>query len=238
MPGKPMRYSDRLPLLVAIISTVIAEASVAQLTSLPVYQRPVRQPWPTYFVSVDYGIGAKDLSSSSVLAARLSVEGDRLRGGVGAGIMMVEDADNELTIGGNLAYGLLDPNVNLIVVDVQAGLGTVGGDLSSAGAGSARRWDVPIGVAVGVAGFTPFDFLSMFEPWVSVRGHVRNSRFETLEESAMRGGYGLSAGLYLVFPGTPAIGLHGAFDWLRIRDPLVESWRHEIAWGFGGHIGL
>lgn len=230
-------HCRRLPALLALLVITLSDGAVGQLLSLPVYQRPVREPWPTYFISFDYGVSTKGLSDLEILAARVSVEGDRVRLGLAGGILMAEPDDDEAALGANFAYGLRDPNFNIILVDVQGGIGTVRREIGSDPASALRQWDFPVGVGVGVAGLTPFNFISNVEPWVAARGHLRNYSFDDDGLGSLwRGGFGLAGGLYLVFP--PGVGLQAAFDWLRTRAPLSSRWRSEITWGFGAHLGI
>lgn len=231
------RHRPRLCLAIAaVLLATSAEGASAQFLGQPVSHRPSRDPWPAFYVNVDYSIGHKEISDLQVLTGRFSVEGDRWRFGLGAGAVFADSADTEAVFGSSVAYGFLDQNFNVVGLDAQAGVGTARRHIGEGGTVSLRQWDFPLGAAVGISGRTPFNLT--IEPWFGVRGHFRNSSFDENSGggSDWRGGIGTSLGLYVTFG--PGVGVQLAFDRLWIRDPSEPRWQDEISWGFGGHVGF
>lgn len=233
--GVPWSGRFCLPLAVLLVATT-AEAASAQFIGQPILHRPSRDPWPSFYVNLDYGIGRKELSDLQTLTGRLSVEGDRWRFLIGGGAVFADDADTEAVFAGSVAYGFLDQNFNVIGLDAQLGAGTARRHVGDGGAVSLRQWDFPLGAAVGISGRTPFDVT--VEPWLGLRSHLRAS---SLDEdsgggSEWRGGFGTSMGVYVTLGS--GLGVQVAFDRLWIRDPSEPRWQDEIAWGFGAHLAF
>ena len=153
------RPGARLVIILAAIGFLPGDAA-AQLASLPAYFRPVHDPYPVWSVYADYGIGFSDISDFQMVAGRVTPEGEKLRGEPGVGGLIPDDGDVELAVAGNAAYNLRGP---LILVTVVGLLGVGYFELGDDAKGKLKRFDIPFGVAVGLTGKLPLDFISNVE---------------------------------------------------------------------------
>lgn len=214
--------------LVVATSGLLAGEAAAQLPSLPVDFRPVHDPYPTYSVYLEYGLGLADVSRLQMLAARATLEGEKLRGGIGAGRLLREGADDEVAFSGALTYNVRGP-IAVVVADIQVGVSYF--EAGDAGGGELRQLDVPLGFAVGIAGRLPFEAIANAEPSLAVRGQVRRTELSGSgsDLDVVRGGGGLTAGIGILHP--TGLGARLAFEWLMIRDPSASEWNHELVLG-------
>ena len=223
----------RLASLAVIVLTLAPSTALAQFPTLPFYFRPLHDPYPSFAVAVDYGIGLADISQLEYLGARGSIESEKLRGTLSVGSLMPESGDNELAAAGTFAYNLHGP-FDVVVVDGQLGVGYF--ELGDAATGELRQVDIPIGVGVGLHAPLPFDFIANVEPWAGLRGHIRYTELSgTIADfDAWRGGGGLSAGLRLIHP--TGLGAHFGVDWLVIRSASIDEWDSEVGIAFGAQL--
>ncbi len=237
--------------IVAIIGACLAGSpgsAESQLVGQPVYYRPIHDPAPTYLLSANYG-SVESVTELGVIGLRASVEGDRYRIAVGlARVNSTIESGNEAAeieeehahpgFEASGAYAFFNPNTNVWLVDALVGVGTVALE-SGLGAEQTdwRQWDFPIGLALGPNLRTPLAFFSDLEPWVAARVHARRTSFSDANlDDAWRGAFGFSGGVRLRLPS--GIGVQGAVDWLRVRDPLAPVSGWEFSWSAGAHIGF
>lgn len=232
-PNVYLRSPMRIAGLAAVVLTLFPAVALAQFPALPFYFRPLHDPYPSYAIAVDYGIGLADISELKYLGARGSIESEKLRGTIGVGSMMPDGGEDELAAAGSFAYNLRGP-FDVVVVDGQVGVGYF--ELGDAATGELLQVDIPIGVGVGLNAPLPFEFLSNFEPWAGLRGHVRYTELSgTIADfDAWRGGGGFSAGLRLIHP--TGLGAHFGVDWLVIRSAAAAEWDSEVGIAFGAQL--
>jgi hypothetical protein len=236
-PGHPnpgrVQSLLRGAVLVAVIASWQPGTAVAQLPSLPVYYRPIHDPYPVVSFQADYGLGLADISEYQLVAAQVALEGESMRGVVGLGTLIPDEGNGELAIAASVAFNLRGP-ITVTVIDAQLGVGYF--ELGDRGTGELKQLDIPAGVGVGLQGKLPLAHLSNVEPWLALRGHLRYSELTDSASTrvAWRGGGGVSGGFNVLFPS--GIGIQIAADWLVIREPVVAAWSHEVALGFGVHF--
>ncbi|NIR45387.1 MAG: hypothetical protein GWN99_13295 [Gemmatimonadetes bacterium] len=208
----------------------MASPVAAQFPSLPFDFRPLHDPYPTYSVFLDYGLGLADISQLQMLAGRATLESEKLRGGIGLGLLIREGAgaDDELAFSGAFAYNVRGP-FSLVVADVQLGF-----SYFESGGGAdpeLRQLDIPFGLAAGISGRLPFEVISNVEPWLALRGQVRRTELSGSgsDVDAWRAGGGLTAGLGVLLPA--GFGARLAVEWLMIRSPTASEWDHEVVLG-------
>ena len=195
-----------LTLAAVLVASFSPVMGAAQLPTVPITFRPVHDPYPTFSGEVTYAKGFGRLSQFDALGGWLMVEGERLRVSLGAASLIREGADNAVAVAGKMAYRL-SGLLTLFPFESQLGVGYF--ELDEVG-WETRQLNVPVGLAVGLAGLLPAHVVSNVEPWVGGSLVLRRSEVVAPlgDNSAVRGGAALSFGLNVGHP--VGVGVHVA----------------------------
>ncbi len=225
------RRGGRLATAAVWLSTLVgAGGADAQLPAMPITYRSVHDPGPTFSAEGTYGKGFASISDRDVLGGWLSVEGEKLRGSAGVAMLMPDGGGDKVAFAAKLGYRI-SPLLTLFPWVGQVGVGYSKVDVPG---GDLKQWDLPVGVAVGLAGLLPFQDVSNAEPWIGGSLLLRRTSIATtlVDDSVFRGGVALSLGFNLGFPN--GLGVHVEGQFARVRQPFLSEFRGENSLGVGG----
>jgi hypothetical protein len=215
--------------VVALTGVLSVREARAQLPAIPITFRPVHDPALTFSAEVTYGKGFSGISELDALGGWITLESERFRAAAGVASLMPDGGGNKAAGAVKLGYrfsGLL----TLFPFVSQVGLGFF--ELEQTGA-ELEQMDIPLGVAVGLAGLLPMQYVSNVEPWIGGSVVMRRTKVTTTlaDDSAFRGGAALSLGVNVGLP--VGIGFHVEGQFARMREPFLSEWSGESTLGFG-----